>query len=101
MISKESKILFQSLNTNVSNRTVAQNTLTPSPLINAIVILKKIPAWPSRQSKNTGISNGRVGQKTLPPSPLMNDLVTFIQVYQSLSSRPTKHPGMAITTSSS
>ena len=101
MISKESKILFQSLNTSVSNRTVAQNTLTPSPLINVIVILKKIPVWPSRQSKNAGIFNGRVGQKTLTPSPLMNDLVTFIQVYQSLSSRSTKHPHMAITTSSS
>ena len=43
MISKESKILFQSLNTSVSNRTVAQNTLTPSRLINAIVILKQNP----------------------------------------------------------
>ena len=30
----------------------------------------------------------------------MNDLVTFIEVYQSLSSRHTKHPSIAISTSS-
>ena len=101
MISKESKISFQSLKISISNGTVAQNTLTPSSLMNAIVILKKIPVWPSRQSKNIGISNGTFTQNTLTPSPLMNDLVTFIQVYQSLSSRPIKHPRIAITTSSS
>jgi len=58
MISKESKISFQILNTSISNGIVAQNTLTNSPLIDVIVTLKNIPVWPSRQSKNTGISNG-------------------------------------------
>ena len=100
MISKESKILFQSLNTSISNGTVAQNTLANSPLMNVTVTLKNIPVWPSRQSKNIGISNGTVAENTLTPSPLMNDLVTFIEVYQSLSSRPTKHPSIAISMSS-
>ena len=100
MISKESKILFQSLNTSISNGTVAQNTLANSPLKNVTVTLKNIPVWPSRQSKNIGISNGTVAENTLTPSPLMNDLVTFIEVYQSLSSRPTKHPSIAISMSS-
>ena len=75
MISKESNISFQSLNTSISNGTVAQNTLTNSPLMNVqnvIVTLKNIPVWPSRQSKNIGSSNGTFAQNTLTPSPLMN-----------------------------
>ena len=98
MISKESKISFQSLNTNISNGT--EHPYPPSPSMHVIVTLKNIPVWPSRQSKNIGISNGTFAQNTLTPSPLMNDLVTFIEVYQSLSSRPAKHPSIAISTSS-